>query len=585
VRIEAGGYGTEGTYMNVDDRWVYEAGNLAPPSLQAIVFKSSEDPRPLERVLSWNDHVAQEHTADAALESKPFQPFLPVPDENPAVFFGFSSPFPNVTSRIYVHLEEDGAGVALPTQAELAERIAGERAIDVGQSVVWEYWGGKHWYPLLPRDYTDHFNHSGFVEFVGPKDHRRSKLFGDALFWVRARLEMGGYDVPPRIDRVLLNAVSASNITTYHNHALGSSQGTPNQFFSFNKNPVLSGQELRVREKDPLTDHEVELLRLEMGADAVLEDPDYPGEMLVRWREVTSLYESGPRSRHYTKDVVTGEIRFGDGVRGMVPPKGERNIIAVRYQVGGGEEGNVAAGAITVAQQSMAFLEAVSNPFAAVGGCDLETVEEVKMRGPHMLKSRNRAVTAEDFEWLAIEASNSVARVRALPSVAREGEVTVIVVPKLPRGADGQIDLTERPVPSTELLRKVRRYLDERRLLTTIVRVSKPRYVEMTVEVRMIRGVSGSSDRVKREIAGRLRRFLHPLVGGRDGKGWPFGRSVFKADLYHVVEEVQGVDFVDSLRIISAEQRREVDQLRLESDQLVSLVDVDVSEISHERIL
>ena len=47
----------------------------------------------------------------------------------------------------------------------------------------------------------------------------------------------------------------------------------------------------------------------------------------------------------------------------------------------------------------------------------------------------------------------------------------------------------------------------------------------------------------------KLRRFLHALVGGRDGKGWEFGRPVLKPELIHLVEEVPGVEGVDHLEI------------------------------------
>ena len=54
---------------------------------------------------------------------------------------------------------------------------------------------------------------------------------------------------------------------------------------------------------------------------------------------------------------------------------------------------------------------------------------------------------------------------------------------------------------------------------------------------------------LSREIEDALRKFLHPLAGGRDGVGWPFGRSVLKTDLIHLVEEVPGVEGVDSIEI------------------------------------
>lgn len=585
-RIEAGNYGVPGSYENVDDRWVWKDEHpLRPPMLKSITFKSSEEPRAFEKVLTFNDWTYSDMSAVAAQDSKPFQAFAPIPEESPAFYLGLSDPFPPQTCQIYFQLEDEGRGASFPSIDERERALAGRDGEGAEQSVVWEYWAGKHWQALLPRDYTGHLTHSGFLRFVGPKDFRKTKRFGDELFWIRARLEMGGYDVPPRIQSVLLNCVSASNITTFRDTILGSSQGTPNQVFRFNRGPVLRGQQIVIRERDEPGPTEMKAILAESGEDSVKLDPEHPGEYLVRWKEVDSFFESTSSSRHYVKDIVTGELRFGDGVHGMIPPKADRNIVSTFYQVGGGEDGNVAAGMITVSRQTYAYIEAVTNPFPATGGCDLETVDEVKLRGPHMLKSRNRAVTAEDFEWLSIEASNSVARVRALSSVEREGEVTVVVVPKVPRLPSGDIDLREKPIPSTELLRRVRRYLDDRRLLTTVVRVKKPRYVEMSVEVRIVRHAHGSSDRIKREIDKNLRRFLNPLVGGRDGRGWPFGRSVFKVDLYHVIEGVAGIDFVDSVRIIDAERKQECDQLRLRSDELVYLVNVDVAEIAHEKII
>jgi predicted phage baseplate assembly protein len=211
----------------------------------------------------------------------------------------------------------------------------------------------------------------------------------------------------------------------------------------------------------------------------------------------------------------------------------------------------------------------------------METVEQLKMRGPHRLKSRNRAVTAEDFEWLAMEASNSVARVRAMASPDRVGEVSVVAVPRMSSG--GEVDFREKPIPSPELLRRVSRYLDERRLLTTIVRVVRPRYADVSLSLKIVRSSTGPGDRVKRQIDQNLRRFLHPLVGGRDGKGWPFGRSVYKVDLYHLVEEVDGVDFVDSVTLMNLERGEEAEQVRLQEDQLVHLVDIQVTELPREQ--
>ena len=56
----------------------------------------------------------------------------------------------------------------------------------------------------------------------------------------------------------------------------------------------------------------------------------------------------------------------------------------------------------------------VANLLAAFSGRDEETIDEAKKRAPRSLKSRCRAVTAEDFEYLATQAAN-VRRAKALP--------------------------------------------------------------------------------------------------------------------------------------------------------------------------
>ena len=88
-----------------------------------------------------------------------------------------------------------------------------------------------------------------------------------------------------------------------------------------------------------------------------------PGKWLVRWKEVHDLHSSGSRARHYVKDIVSGELSFGDGIHGMIPPKGKQNIQVEAYSVGGGALGNVKADWITVLKQSFSFIESVGNPF------------------------------------------------------------------------------------------------------------------------------------------------------------------------------------------------------------------------------
>ena len=161
----------------------------------------------------------------------------------------------------------------------------------------------------------------------------------------------------------------------------------------------------------------------------------------VRWRAVESFFDSGPRSRHFVRNPITGRIQFGDGIKGMMPPAGRNNIVARRYQIGGGVRGNVNAMTLTQLTRAIAYIDKCYNAIPAAGGADAETVDEAKSRAPQLLKSRDRAVTAEDFETLALRASTAIARAKCLASGRHDGHVLLVVVP---RGDERHLDLTRR---------------------------------------------------------------------------------------------------------------------------------------------
>jgi hypothetical protein len=575
VRIATGDFGIPGTYELDGDRWVFrEARALRPPILRELPIRFEEREHPFQHVLSENDGVFQDHSEIAQIEHKPFQALSPVAEASPTLYLGFEDSFPNQENSIYIHLRDE-SGVRDPF-VDSDDRTGRTPVV-----VAWEYFNGKTWQTLFPQDETRGFRTSGFIRFVGPTDFRKSKRFGENLHFLRARLESGGYVEAPRVQFILLNAVPASNLTTFGDTILGSSQGTPGQVFRLPPGPVLPGQQVVVLEREKPGEAELLEIREAEGEDAVTANPD--GGWWIRWHEVDDLYESGANGRQYVKDIVAGELRFGDGIHGMIPPKGDRNVRLGRFQVGGGMNGNVAANSLTVPRQSLTFIDGVSNPIPAGGGADIETIEEVKQRAPHMFRGRFRAVTAEDFEWIAREASTSVARARCLPCQDREGEVTVVIVPKV--ADDGEAIDVVKPLPSTELMRRVKSELDQRKLVSTIVHVVRPRYRNLSVRIVILRTTAGSSEAVKAEITRRIRDFLHPLRGGKNRRGWPFGRPVSKIDLYHVCEEVGGVDFVDRVTLRDLDSGVEIDYVRLGEDELPFVSAVEVEERAHERIL
>lgn len=589
ARIEQGHYGKPGKFEIEDGNWVWkEPHPLRPPSFNSLNMKYAQVPYTVGKFVTYNDFNFRDESHSVKTEHRLTQPFEPYKEENPAVYLGFDKALPNKPTTIYFRMdeEEEAPDADLFLEEPLAEEGMTERKKKKdrpSQRVVWEYWNGKVWSPLYPRDNTRNFTQSGWLEVLGPNDFVQKREFGFPLFWIRGRLEMGSYSKAPWCIDLRPNTVEALNAETIRNEVLGYSDGTPDQEFSFHRYPVLRGQKILVRENEVPSRRDGRVIMKEEGDDAIREVRDDNGnivEVWVRWHEVDSFYKSTPTSRHYTIDPITGKVKFGDGIRGMVPPLGADNVVAEEYRNGGGLIGNVGASALVVLRQSIAYIESVYNPYAATGGADKETLDEAKLRGPQVIKNRYRAVTAEDYEWLALRASGSVARAKCMPSPRKPGEVTVVIVPQ---GGEADSDLTQKPLPTPELIRRVKDFLDERRLISTQLRVSKPRFVEVSLDIDVVMKPLGpKGDSLKREMENAVRKFVHPLQGGQDGKGWPFGRMLHKSDLLKTVEAVSGVDYVERVRIFNEDRKAFSEKVEVAEDELIHIVDVSIQEVATE---
>lgn len=357
----------------------------------------------------------------------------------------------------------------------------------------------------------------------------------------------------PYLRSIRLNIVPVINAMTVSEELLGSGNGKEGQSFTLFRPPILDPVALYVRETDRPASDELLALERELASADGDETPDFPTTLpaseglWVRWRPVAHFYASGPGSRHFDVDWTTGGIRFGDGRRGRVLPPGRDNLKALRYRTHQGELGNVAGAEITVLRNptgTLAAIKKVANPWSASGGSAAEAVTEVGRRGPRALKHRGRAVTLEDYAWLARDASGEVARAWCLPTrdangLPSAGWVTLVIVPA---GAE------DKPFPSPALLRHVRRYLEGRALVNLPaagqLHIKGPEYVQASVTARIVPTSPDQADEAKLAVIANLRAFLHPLTGGPRGEGWELGRDVHLSEIQAVIEGTAGVEHV-----------------------------------------
>jgi predicted phage baseplate assembly protein len=121
------------------------------------------------------------------------------------------------------------------------------------------------------------------------------------------------------------------------------------------------------------------------------------------WSEVQSLYSQAPNAQVYETMNLPGGIavvQFGDGIEGATLPTGQNNIIA-NYRVGIGAAGNVAAGAITTLVDRPVGVSGVTNPMAATGGQDAQSVDDIRANAPQSVLTLGRAVSIADYQNFA----------------------------------------------------------------------------------------------------------------------------------------------------------------------------------------
>jgi hypothetical protein len=360
----------------------------------------------------------------------------------------------------------------------------------------------------------------------------------------------------PGFGRVIFvgaNAAATSQTKKALPEFLGNGNAQPDQRFKLIYTPVIAGS-----------------LTLEVEED----------KGWIKWDEVDAFYASQPDDRHFVIDSEAGEVRFGNGLQGRPPQTGQR-IRAREYRYGGGAGGNVPAKAIS---KVVAFPDVkVSNPLAAHGGAESESIAEGLSRIPGELRRRDRAVTAGDFQELALATPGAnVARAECLPRFhppskqsGKAGIVTVVVWPREDAARPNA------PVPDRNTLSAVCQWLDLRRLVTTELYVVPPTYRKVAVSVALAVKDGYGIEAVRHWVELVLRQYLAPLPPyGPEGNGWPLGRKVHGPELEAAALQVEGVRFLNELKVGWQEQNGnwKAESVVLEKYEVVELTEITVIE-------
>jgi hypothetical protein len=422
----------------------------------------------------------------------------------------------------------------------------------------------------------------GVADF--PPSLEDSRLSDRVITWLRVQASPG---VGARLLWIGINTVEVTQRAHITNELLADGTGAPDQSVALSRKPVIPNS-VQLTVSPPAGDTET-------------------------WQEIDDLLSAGPEvpvpdlrlppgaapvpplpSEVYVVDAESGQIKFGDGLRGKRPPAAAK--LRASYDYGVGSAGNVATGSINSGPALPGGIKVV-NPVRTWGGTEAEKVSDGEKQIARYLQHRDRLVSADDFETITMRTPGvDIGRVEVLPAFNPElvpneagdapGAVTLMIIPRNdPKQPDA-------PVADAIFLNAICRYLDPRRLVTTELylrgAVYKP--VWISVGINVVAGVATAD--VREAVKRALLDFLAPISstsGLTDSltslttpayataqNGWPLSKAVTARELLAVASRVSGVLLVNDV-FIAEDTKPSSDQIPMNGLELPRVMGISVT--------
>lgn len=245
------------------------------------------------------------------------------------------------------------------------------------------------------------------------------------------------------------------------------------------------------------------------------------------WTQVDNLKDSISSDAHYQVRINEdghAQIEFGDGRHGRRLPSGTNNV-RVRLRQGVGCEGNLAPGSLVKPLQPHPLIETILQPVASSGGNDRESKVDLRRNAPASLLALNRAVSIEDAAQL-VRSHPSVwqaAAFRLNPGLGRRERLEVVVM-----AAGGGF-------LSNALKQSVQAWLSGR--CQPGMQVILSDYVPVRFQLDITVRIGSSTDRqsVQNAVEGSL-------MNGLDLSRRQLGKSLYRGEIYSIVDAVAGVE-------------------------------------------
>jgi predicted phage baseplate assembly protein len=263
------------------------------------------------------------------------------------------------------------------------------------------------------------------------------------------------------------------------------------------------------------------------------------------WNPQRDLLRSHTDSKEFVVEVENDSsayLRFGDGTFGERPTPGTQFL--ARYRVGNGTAGNIGTDSLyhfgsddpnVVSDLTHPVVLKVTNPMAAVGGLDPESIESVRQRAPYAFRVQDRAVTTDDYAEMAQLCDSGLQRAAA---TFRWTGSWYSVFLAADRKGGAAVDAPYRS--------GLEQCLERYRMAGHDLEVDAPVFVSLEVHMDVCVKPDYFASDVEEALLAVLSNRILPdgTLGAFHPDNFTFGQPVYLSPLYALAQSTAGVDSV-----------------------------------------
>lgn len=229
------------------------------------------------------------------------------------------------------------------------------------------------------------------------------------------------------------------------------------------------------------------------------------------------------------------------------------STLYVKYRIGGGSLSNVGVGALTQVSniqsnfagsdtniiQNIIGTTQVNNPLPAIGGADLQSVDEIKFYASSNYASQDRCVTLQDY----------IARVNQMPGrfgapfrtwgQLEDNKVKLYILSK---DANGKLVSNSNSIVKNNIAS----YLVPYRMLNDYIEINDGQVINLQCEIDLFIDKAYNSNEVKLNAINSVKAFF-------DINKWTFNQNIYVSQVVDMLRSIAGVINVVDVRFYNLE--------------------------------